>query len=122
MHELKHDPIADEMQIELNGKPLPVWNMLLQMGRAKKPRTVAAFVGCLTGIQSAPPTRDLKVFRFPSVEYLKPAIQYRSQFKANATGVVGVQGDGCLCPLGIAFVTSEFLRRTAPTAPTTVAP
>jgi hypothetical protein len=122
IEELNPDPMMDEVQLEINGKPLPVFNMLLQVGRAKRPGTVAAFGAATDSIHSEPPSRDIKMFRFPSVEYFKPAIQYRSQFKTNAAGVTGVYGEICPAAVGLAFVTSDYLRNTAPTQPTTAAP
>jgi len=94
MMELGPNVMADELQFEINGKPLPVYNMLEAMRGT-----------------------DMQFFRFPSVEYIKPAVQFRSQFKTNA-----ISGNMCLVPVGIAFVTSDFMRQTAPTQPSTTAP
>ncbi len=92
--EMGADNIIEEMQWEINGKPLPVFDMVRQMVSA-----------------------DLRAFRMPQVEYLKPAIQYRSQAKFAAAA-----GDTKMAPLGLAFVTSDYLRNTVPTQPSIVAP
>lgn len=87
-------PCAEELQFELSGKALPVWNMVEQM-RAS----------------------DLPIFELPQILIINPAQQYRSQFK---TGVVA--GNMALAPVGISFATADFMRSTAPTQPTTTAP
>lgn len=123
MREHQPDPMAAEIQLELNGKPLPTFNMLQQMGSAIRPATVVTYVAATDSWgQGRQPSNDLKVFRFPSVEYLKPAIQYRSQFKATGAGLVNVWGRMCLTPLGLTFVTADYMRNTAPTRPATTAP
>jgi len=94
MMEVGPNVMADEIEFEINGKPLPIYNMLESMRGT-----------------------DMQFFRFPSVEYIKPAVQYRSQFKTNA-----VAGNMCLVPVGIAFVTSDFMRQTKVTQPSTTAP
>ena len=94
MLEIGADNIIEEMQWEINGKPLPVFDMVRQM------------VGS-----------DFRAFRYPSVEYLKPAIQYRSQAKFAAAA-----GDTKMTPLGLVFATSDYLRNTVPVQPTIVAP
>ena len=89
------DTIVDEMQWEINSKPLPVWNMLTQMRGT-----------------------DLKLFEVPTGnEYLPPAQIYRSQIKVNATS-----GNLSLIPVGVTFVNAPFARNTTPTQPSTSAP
>jgi len=92
--EMGADSIIEETQFEINGKPLPVFNCERQ------------FVGS-----------GWRVFRFPQVEYFKPAIQYRSQAKFAAA-------DGATkhVPVGLTFVTSDYDRNTTPTQPSTTAP
>jgi hypothetical protein len=87
-------PLIEELQLEIGGKPLPVYNMLAQMRGA-----------------------DFPFFRFPVVEYIKPATQYRIQGRFAA-----VAGNVALIPVGITFVTADFMRQTLPTQPTTAAP
>lgn len=120
----QHDTMAEEVQLEINGKPLPVWTMLHQMGRAVRPPTATAYGtnANATDTWNQGPNPDLRVFRFPAVEYLKPAIQYRSQFKLSAAGLANVWGRSCIAAVGIAFVTSDYLRNTVPTQPTLLAP
>jgi len=88
------DAIVDELQFEIRGKPLPVWNMLTQMRGA-----------------------DDNIFLLPKVLWLDPAIQYRSQFKINSTG-----GSMSLIPIGITFARAEWMQGTAITQPSTTAP
>ena len=94
--ELDPSPKIEEVQFEVNGKPLPVFNMLTQMRGT-----------------------DMQIFRFPVVEYLKPAVQYRSQAKFS----VAAGGTSCPVPLGITFVISDWMRQTlVPNRPSTTAP
>ena len=98
MMELDPSPKIEEVQFEVNGKPLPVFNMLTQMRGT-----------------------DMQIFRFPVVEYLKPAVQYRSQAKFS----VALGGTTCPVPLGITFVISDWMRQATPPAgnqPSTAAP
>ena len=92
--ELGTVPCAEEFQWEIDAKPLPVWNMVNQM-RAM----------------------DVPLFEFPQVINLRPALQYRSQFK---TGVVA--GNMAMAAQGVTFIRAEWLRNTAPTLPTTNPP
>jgi hypothetical protein len=119
-----HDTMAEEVQLEINGKPLPVWTMLHQMGRAMRPPLAVAYGtnANATDTWNQPVLPDLRVFRFPAVEYLKPAIQYRSQYKASEGALANVWGRLCPAAVGIAYVTSDYLRNTAPTQPTYIAP
>jgi hypothetical protein len=87
-------PLIEEIQFELAGKMFPVYNMVAQMRGA-----------------------DLPFFKFPVVEYIKPATQYRIAAKFAATA-----GNLALIPMGITFVTADFMRQQAPTIPTTSAP
>jgi len=91
--ELSPSPIVEELQLEMNDVPNPVYNLV-----------PAIHIG-------------LRVARFPTVEYFKPANRYRSQAKFAAAS-----GTTYLVPLGIAFVTAEWLRTTQPTQPSTTAP
>ena len=117
------DPMFEEIQLELNGKPTPVYNMLQQMGRSTRPATAIAYGAALdTWNQGSTGEQDLKSFRFPSVEYMKPAIQYRSQVKAAAAGLTTVWGINHMTPLGLTFATSDIMRNIAQTRPTTAAP
>jgi len=90
------DPTSkiEEVQFEINGKPLPVYNMLTQMRGT-----------------------DVQFFRFPTAEYLKPAVQYRSHAKYGAVGTT------CPVPVGVAFVISDWLRQPlVPNRPAVTAP
>jgi len=94
--ELDASPKIEEVQFEVNGKPLPVFNMLTQIRGT-----------------------DMQLFRFPVVEYLKPAVQYRSQAKFG----VAAGATTCPVPLGITFVTSDWMRQPlVANRPATVAP
>lgn len=75
----------EEMQWEVNGKPLPVWNLQHSFG----------------------PGGDLKIFEAPQVMYLKPRQSYRSQYK---TGNALVGTDFEVLPIGISFVTADVMR------------
>lgn len=86
--------LVDAVQWEINNDELPIYDM-----------TLATRGG------------DLPIFGYPVVEYLRPGKQYRSQFKVNATG-----GNFVPLPLGVAFASADFMRATAPTAPSTTAP
>lgn len=99
---------ADEIQLEIDGKPKPFYNMLyMKMNEPDEP------------LATAPAGRpNLRLFRFPQVQFLKPAKQYRSQYKMSwKTG-----GHFMLIPVGIAFPSAEFMRATACTQPSTTAP
>lgn len=87
-------PLAEEIQFEINGKPEPIFNMeYQQLGSSAR------------------------LFHLPKPIVLKPYLQFRSQFKINATG-----GDFKLLPLGVAFVKAEYMRLTAPEQPDTSSP
>lgn len=90
--------LIDEVQWEINGKPLPIWNMAPQM-RAT----------------------DLKIYEAPMALYLEPAKQYRCQAKFNGAGNVAAMW-GSLWPVGVAFVTADVMRTTQPTQPTNAKP
>lgn len=87
-------PLAEEIQMERDGKPSPIWV------------TNYSFLG-----------GDYAFFELPQVELIKPRIQYRFQFKINATG-----GNFNLLPVGVAFAKADIMRNTAPTQPSTTAP
>ena len=92
--ELDASPKAEEFQFEVNGKPIPVYDGLTQMRGS-----------------------DMQLFRFPAVEYLKPAVQYRSAVKFGALGT------STLVPIGVAFVISDWMRQqVVPNRPATTAP
>lgn len=92
--ELGAIPCAEELQFELSGKALPIYNMVSQMR------------GC-----------DLPIFELAQPLVIKPAQQYRSAFK---TAVVA--GNMALMPLGLSFATADFMRTQQPTQPSTTAP
>lgn len=99
---------AEEVQFEIDTKQRPIYNLILSRIGDGKADIAATSVG---------PKGDLKMSRFPQVEYIQPAKQYRSQFKTNTTGRAM-----CVVPLGIVFAKASFLRATAPTQPSTTAP
>lgn len=60
---------------------------------------------------------DFRLIRFPTPVIIPSSTQFRSQAKFTAAS-----GDVELIPIGIAFATSEFMKDTAPTQPTTTKP
>lgn len=88
------NPIADAVRFEINGKQLPVWRM-----------------------EEALKAGDLRIYEAPQVIYLAPRKQYRSEFKTNMAA-----GNMNLAPIGVAYVSADYMRTTEPTAPSTSAP
>jgi len=88
------NPCADALRWELNGKQLPVWR-----------------------IEEAMKGGDMRIYEAPQTIYLAPRKQYRSEFKANV-----VAGNMNLVPVGVSFVTADFMRTTEPTLPDSTAP
>ena len=88
------NPCADALRWELNGKQLPVWR-----------------------IEEAMKGGDMRIFEAPQTIYLAPRKQYRSEFKTNV-----VAGNMNLVPIGVSFVTADFMRTTEPTLPDSTAP
>ena len=60
---------------------------------------------------------DFRLVRFPTPVIIPSSTQFRSQAKFTAAS-----GDVELIPIGIAFATSEFMKNTTPTQPTTTKP
>lgn len=92
--DLSPTTLVEEIQLEKDGKPLPVW-------RVKE--TLAG--------------GDFPFYELPYPEYIRPRSQYRSQFRVNAAA-----GSFTLVPVGLAFPTSTYMRQTAPVGPTIAAP
>lgn len=87
-------PLCEEIQMERDGKPSPIWVCNY------------SFLG-----------GDYAFFELPQVEMIKPRLQYRFQFKTNATG-----GTHNMLPIGLAFAKADIMRNTAPTQPSTTSP
>jgi len=92
-HELGN-PVIEEIQWEIESRPKSIFNMVEHMRGT-----------------------DLPMFEYPKVIPLRPAKTYRCQAKFAA-----VAANVAPMPIGIAFVSAEWMRTTTPTQPSTTAP